>query len=188
VEKRRLGTAALCGAGLNALIAYREHKPDVHSTVFIAEGARIIGDVRIGSESSVWFNTIVRGDVNFIRIGSRTNIQDNSVLHVTSETAPLAIGSDVTVGHSVVLHGCTIEDGCLIGMGAVILDGAHIGSGSLIAAGSVVLEGGEIPTGSLAAGIPAKVKRALTEEEKGAIKKSAMNYVGYSRNYISNRV
>ena len=149
----------------------------MHSSVFVADGAKIIGDVEIGEYCGIWFNAVIRGDVNFIRIGSYTNIQDNSVLHVTTETAPLKIGSNVTVGHSAILHGCTIDDCCLIGMGAIVMDKAHIHQNSMVAAGAIVLEGFDVPEGMLIAGIPAKVKRALTEEEKQLIGQSAKNYV-----------
>jgi len=151
--------------------------------VFVAEGARIIGDVEIEEQSSIWFNTIVRGDVNYIRIGACTNVQDNSVLHVTSETAPLHIGSEVTIGHNAVLHGCTVDDCCLIGMGAIVLDGARIGKNSLVAAGATVLEGFNVPEGMLVAGVPAKIKRPLTEEEKHFLHQSAANYIRYCDNY-----
>ncbi|MBN1398466.1 MAG: gamma carbonic anhydrase family protein [Bacteroidetes bacterium] len=168
---------------MNGLIPYQGKLPVIHPSVFVAEGAKIIGDVEIKEKSSVWFNTIVRGDVNYIRIGECTNIQDNSVLHVTSKTAPLNIGSEVTVGHNAVLHGCTIEDRCLIGMGAVVLDGARICSNSVIAAGTVVLEGFNVPEGMLAAGVPAKIKRPLTGEEMQLLRKSAENYIRYCDNY-----
>lgn len=157
--------------------------PNLHHSVFVAEGVKIIGDVEIEEDSSVWFNTVIRGDVHRIRIGSLTNVQDNSVLHVTSKTAPLYIGSNVTIGHSVVLHGCIIEENCLIGMGSVVLDGAYIHRDSMGAAGSVVLEGFDVPEGLLVAGVPAKVKRQLTNEEKLAVRKSAENYVRYSQIY-----
>lgn len=158
-------------------------KPKIHKSVFIAEGARIIGDVEIGSESSIWFNTVVRGDVHYIRIGSRTNIQDNCVLHVTHKKYALDIGSNVTVGHNAVLHGCTVEDFCLIGMGAIVLDNATIHAHSLIAAGALVQGGFEVPEGSMVAGVPAKIKRPLTAEETEFLKQSAQNYVDYVKTY-----
>jgi gamma-carbonic anhydrase len=167
------------------IISYNNQTPLLHTSVFVAEGAKIIGDVKIGEHSGIWFNAVIRGDVNFIHIGSRTNVQDNSVLHVTSNTAPLNIGSNVTIGHSAVLHGCTIDDCCLIGMGAIVLDRAHIHQNSMVAAGAIVLEGFDVPEGMLVAGIPAKVKRALTEEEKQFIRQSAINYVGYAQAYRS---
>lgn len=160
--------------------------PEIHSSVFIAGGAIVIGDVKIGEESSVWFNTVIRGDVNYIRIGERTNIQDNSVLHVTSNTHPLVIGHDVTAGHGVILHGCTIKDRALIGMGSTVLDGAIIESDSFIGAGSLVPPGFKVPSGTLVMGVPAKVKRELSEKEIDDIKLSAVNYVRNSRNFIEN--
>jgi gamma-carbonic anhydrase len=183
METRRLDTAEIDTRRLNGLIPYQGRMPKLHPSVFVAEGAKIIGDVEIGENGSVWFNTVVRGDVNYIRIGARTNVQDNSTLHVTTKTAPLNIGSDVTVGHGVILHGCTIEDCCLIGMGAIVLDGAHIQKNSIVAAGALVLERCNIPEGMLAVGIPAKIKRPLTEEEREFLHQSAENYIRYSQNY-----
>ncbi len=165
------------------LYAYHGRVPKLHPTVIVADGAKIIGDVEIGEQSGIWFNAVIRGDVNYIRIGNRTNIQDNSVLHVTTDTAPLNIGSDVTIGHSALLHGCTIEDFCLIGMGAIILDRAHIHPHAMVAAGALVREGFEVPEGMLVAGVPATVKRALTDEEKLFIHQSAGHYVHYIQAY-----
>ena len=166
------------------LIPYKGVSPRLHETVFAVEGAAIIGDVEIGERSSVWFNAVVRGDVHYIRIGKRTNVQDNSTLHVTKETYPLIIGDDVTIGHNVVLHGCTVKDRCLIGMGAIVLDNALIGSDTIIGAGALVTEGARIPPGSLVIGVPGKVVRALEPEEIARIKRSAMNYIEYSKNYM----
>lgn len=165
------------------LITYRGIKPRVHESVFLADGAKIIGDVEIGRDSSVWYNTVIRGDVNVIRIGERTNIQDNSVLHVTHRKYPLIIGSNVTIGHSAVVHACTIKDFCLIGMGAVVMDNATVGPYAFVAAGSVVLEQMEVPEGTLVAGVPARVRRLLTEEEKRMLEQSAQNYVDYVNTY-----
>lgn len=165
------------------IITYQGITPKIHPSVFIAEGARIIGDVEIGKDSSVWFNTVIRGDVHYIRIGERTNIQDNSVIHVTNKKYPTHIGSNVTIGHNAVIHACTIYDYCLIGMGAIILDDAKIGPYSLIAAGALVTMGSVIPEGVLAAGIPAKVIRSLTEDEKHTLMQSAQNYVDYVATY-----
>jgi carbonic anhydrase/acetyltransferase-like protein (isoleucine patch superfamily) len=170
---------------MTGIIPYKDRMPKLHETVFVADGAKIIGDVEIGEHCGIWFNAVLRGDVNFIRIGSRTNIQDNSVLHVTSKTAPLNIGSNITIGHNAVLHGCTIEDFCLIGMGAIVMDRAYIHRHSMVAAGAIVLEGFDVPEGMLVAGIPAKVKRALTEEEMQFIRQSAANYVDYVQAYKS---
>lgn len=162
---------------------YKDFTPKIHPSVFIAPGAHIIGDVEIGEGCSVWFNTVVRGDVNSIRIGSGTNIQDGCILHVTNKTHPLTIGSDVTIGHGAVVHGATLADCCLIGMGARVLDGSHVGTRSLVAAGSVVLEGFEVPPGMLVAGVPARVRRPLTEEEQDRIYQSSQNYRDYTKNY-----
>jgi carbonic anhydrase/acetyltransferase-like protein (isoleucine patch superfamily) len=185
VEARRLDAAKSNDRLLSGLIPYRGQTPRLHPSVFVAEGARIIGDVEIEEKSSIWFNAVVRGDVNFIRIGACTNVQDNVVLHVTMKTAPLHIGSEVTIGHNAVLHGCTVDDCCLIGMGAIVLDGAHICRNSIVAAGAMVLEGFTVPEGMLIAGVPAKIKRPLTEEEKQFLHRSAANYVRYCDNYRS---
>ena len=151
--------------------------PKVAPSAYIDPSAQVIGDVVIGAEASVWPNAVVRGDVNFIRIGDETNIQDNSVLHVDSGDFPLLIGDRVTVGHAVVLHGCTVEDECLIGIGAVILNGARIGAGSVIAAGALVPEGMEIPPGSLVMGVPGKVRRPVTGEERERFRENCRHYV-----------
>src|SRR5688572_6236280 len=145
---------------------YRSVIPTVHPSAFVDMSAQVIGDVHLGAESSIWMNVVVRGDVNYIRIGDRSNIQDLTCIHVMRETHPTIIGNDVTVGHSAVVHGCTIEDRCLIGMGAVLLNGCRIGTGSIVAAGAVVPEEMVIPPGSMVMGVPAKVRRALTSEEE----------------------
>jgi carbonic anhydrase/acetyltransferase-like protein (isoleucine patch superfamily) len=157
--------------------------PVIHPGVFIASGARIIGEVEIGEGSSVWFNVVIRGDVHYIRIGRRTNIQDLTMCHVTHRRHPLNIGDDVTVGHSAVLHGATIHDRVLIGMGAKVLDRSVIGSSSLVAAGAVVREGFEVPEGVLVAGVPAKIVRELTESERVAVAQGALNYESYVARY-----
>ncbi|MCC6502399.1 MAG: gamma carbonic anhydrase family protein [Deltaproteobacteria bacterium] len=162
---------------------YKGKMPTLGEGVFIEESAQVIGDVEIGAHSSVWFNAVVRGDVHHIRIGDRTNVQDNCTLHVTKDTYPLIIGNDITIGHNVILHGCTVKDRCLIGMGAIILDNAEIGEDSIVGAGALVTEGMKVPPGSLVLGIPAKVARAVKPEEKTRILKSAQNYIEYSRNY-----
>ena len=162
---------------------YKGIHPKLHPTVFVVETAVIIGDVEIGEYSSIWFNAVVRGDVHYIRIGDRTNIQDLCMLHVTKDTHPLILGNDITVGHSVTLHGCTIKDRCLIGMGTTILDGAMVGEDCIIGAGALVTEGAVIPPGTLAIGMPAKPKRDLTEKEIARIRQSAQNYIGYARTY-----
>jgi len=157
--------------------------PTIPSSVFIAPSADVIGDVEIGEDSSVWFGTVIRGDVHTIRIGTRTNIQDLSMLHVTRKTHPLVIGNEVTVGHHVTLHGCTVKDRVLVGMGAVVLDGAVIGAQSIVGAGSLVTQGMQIPSGSLVFGNPAKVKRSLKAEELSFLAESAQNYVDLAGHY-----
>lgn len=157
--------------------------PRIDPSAFIVDGAQIIGDVVIGKQSSVWFNAVIRADVNYIRIGDRTNIQDGCLLHVRHEQYPLIIGSDVTVGHGAILHACTIGDCCLIGMGAVVLDNVRVGRHCLIAAGSVVRENTVIPDGVLVAGVPAKVVRQLEDEEKHTLERSAKNYLDYVKLY-----
>ena len=166
-----------------SILPYAGVTPKLHPSVFVAEGAHVIGDVEIEKDSSVWFNAVIRGDVNFIRIGERTNIQDASVLHVTHKRYPLIIGSNVTVGHSAVVHAATVHDCSLIGMGAIILDNACVGPYSLVAAGAVVVSNSIIPEGMLAAGVPAKVVRPLTEEERQFLIQSARNYVEYVASY-----
>lgn len=159
-------------------------RPTIAESAFIEETAVVIGDVVIGEDSSVWFNAVIRGDVHYIRIGKRTNIQDLSVIHVTHDTHPTILGDDVTVGHHVVLHGCTIHDRVLVGMGSIIMDGALIGEDCLVGAGALVTEGTIVPPKSLILGVPAKVKRALTEAESAWLRESAQNYVRYARRYL----
>jgi carbonic anhydrase/acetyltransferase-like protein (isoleucine patch superfamily) len=158
--------------------------PQVHETAFVAPDAIIIGDVHIGEDSSIWFGSVVRGDVNHIRIGARTNIQDSCVVHVTSNTHPTIVEDEVTVGHRVVLHGCHVESGCLIGIGAILLDGVRVGSRSLVAAGSLVTPNTHIPPNSLVMGSPAKVKRDLTPQELVHLDRSWRNYVDLKNMYI----
>ena len=163
---------------------YNGKLPSLGERVFVHESALLVGDIEIGDDSSVWPNVVARGDVHWIRIGKETNIQDGCLLHVTADDFPLEIGSRVTVGHGVILHGCTIEDECLIGMGAIILDGAHIEEGALVAAGSLIRMGQVIPAGSLAAGTPAEVKRELTQNEREEILQSAASYAQYAKSYM----
>ena len=162
--------------------------PKIDETVFVADDAIVIGDVEIGRESSIWFGSILRGDVNYIRIGDRTNIQDASVIHVSSRDHPTILEDEITVGHRVTLHGCHVETGCLIGIGSIILDGARIGRNSLVAAGSLITPGTSIPAGSLVMGAPAKVKRELTPEELTRLTRSWKNYVELSRKYLSDQI
>jgi carbonic anhydrase/acetyltransferase-like protein (isoleucine patch superfamily) len=163
--------------------AYRGTWPRIAASAYVDPSAQIIGDVEIGERASVWPNVTVRGDVNYVRIGEETNVQDNSCLHVEHLTNPLIVGNRVTVGHSVTLHGCTVEDGCLIAMAAVVLNGARIGRGALVAAGALVPEGAEIPPDSLAMGVPARVRRPLTETERERVASGAVHYVRLAQEY-----
>ena len=163
--------------------SYRGHMPQIAPSAYIDPQAVIIGDVVIGEDSSVWPCAVVRGDVHYIRIGARTNIQDGSVLHVMRDTNALVLGDDVTVGHSVTLHGCTIESRCLIGMGSIILNGAVIGTGSIIAAGTLVPERTIVPPGSLMMGQPAKLRRTLTAEDLASVDAYSRRYVEYKETY-----
>lgn len=164
------------------LITYRGQRPHVESSAFIQTSAQVIGKVVVGADSSLWFNVVVRGDINTIQIGRRTNVQDGAVIHVCSDH-PLVIGDDVTIGHNATIHGCTIGDGCLIGMGSIVLDGAVLESEVLVAAGSLIAPGSHIPAGTLVMGRPAQVKRALQSQEIEALRKSAENYVTLLQHY-----
>ena len=162
---------------------YRGVFPTIARSAYIDPSAQLIGNITVGERSSIWPNVTARGDVNTIRIGDDSNIQDNSVLHCDAGFFPLNIGNRVTVGHLAMLHGCTIEDDCLIGIGAIVLNGAKIGRGSVIAAGAVVPEGAEVPPESMVMGVPAKVKRQLTPEERERFRQNAMHYVDAARIY-----
>jgi carbonic anhydrase/acetyltransferase-like protein (isoleucine patch superfamily) len=164
------------------LRGYGEKSPRLHESVFAVESAVVVGDVEIGADSSLWFGAVVRGDVNSIRIGARTNLQDYAVVHVTGR-APTVLGDDVTVGHRATLHGCTVGDRCLVGIGAIVLDGAVIGEESVVAAGALVPPGMVVPPRSLAIGAPARVRRPLASAEVEGLAASAMRYVGYARRY-----
>ena len=165
------------------IIPYKGITPTYDKTNFIAHSADIIGDVVLGPYTSVWFNVTIRGDINTIRIGSECNVQDNAVIHVTSETGPVVVGNRVTIGHSAIVHACTIEDNVLIGMGATILDNAVIGEGSIIGANALVTSWTQIPPESLVLGSPAKVVRKLTPEEVTSIGYYADNYLTNSAVY-----
>lgn len=167
------------------IIPYRAKWPKIHETAFVAPSADIVGDVEIGSHSSIWFQVVVRGDVNWIKIGDRTNIQDHSMLHVTRKKSPLKIGNEVTCGHRVTLHGCTIGNRILLGMGCIVLDDAEIGDDCIVGAGALVTKGTRVPPGSLVVGVPAKVVRPLTEDERKFLTQSAENYVNDAIEYYS---
>lgn len=162
--------------------------PRYDDSNFIAASAEVIGDVCLGREASIWFNATVRGDVNWIRIGARSNIQDNAVVHVTNRTAPTALGEGVTVGHGAIVHGCTVEDNVLIGMGAVVMDHAVVGRDSIVGAKALVTAGTRIPPRSMVLGVPARVVRPLSDEEVAGIAPYAEHYVRYGRIYMRKEV
>jgi gamma-carbonic anhydrase len=163
--------------------SFKSFTPVVDVSAYVDQSAQVIGDVHIGPESSVWMNVVIRGDVNHIRIGKRTNIQDLTMVHVMRDVHPTIIGDEVTVGHSAVVHGVTIEDRVLIGMGAVLLNGVHVEADCVVAAGSLLTEGTRIPARSLVMGRPGKVKRPLTDMEIAEIRWYADNYVNYRLDY-----
>jgi carbonic anhydrase/acetyltransferase-like protein (isoleucine patch superfamily) len=165
--------------------AHAGTRPHLARGVFLAESCAVIGDVEIGEDSSIWYGTVVRGDVMPIRIGARTSIQDNTVVHVTSGVSGTVIGGGCTIGHAAIIHACTIEDDCLIGMGAIVLDGARIGRGSFVGAGALVTPGTDIPPGSLVLGSPARVKRAVDAREREQIAIGADHYVELARRYLA---
>lgn len=167
--------------------SFEGKSPAIHESAYVTDDAIVIGDVTIGDRSSVWFGSVVRGDVNFIRIGARTNIQDATVIHVNSKTHPTILEDEITVGHRVTLHGCHVESGCLIGIGSIILDGARIGRNSLVAAGSLVTPNTIIPPCSMVMGAPAKVRRELSPEELDHLSRSWQHYVELAETYRSNR-
>ncbi len=168
---------------LRAMFPHRFKNPRIHHSAMIAPGAQVHADVEIGEESSIWFNTVLRGDVNYIRVGKRTNIQDNTLVHVAYKAYPCLIGDDVTIGHSAVIHACSIGNMSLIGMGSIILDGAQIGDLVLLGAGSLVTPKMKIPSGMKAFGRPAKVVAELTDEEKESLRFSAQHYVNLAKTY-----
>ena len=157
-------------------------KPRIHPTAFVAPGADVLGDVRLGEESSVWYQAVLRADLEPITVGARTNIQDLTMVHV-DEGVPCTIGANVTVGHRVILHGCTIEDDCLIGMGSILLNNVKVGSGSVVAAGAVVTEGTVIPAGSLVVGVPARVVRPVDEALRSRMRVGVEHYVNLARRH-----
>jgi len=170
---------------LSARLARHLQRPSsIHSTAWIAPNATVLGDVTLGEECSVWYGTVLRGDINRIVIGPRSNIQDNSVIHLADDL-PTIVGELVTVGHKAILHACTVQDEVLVGMGAIILDGAEIGARSIIGAGALVTGGKKIPPGSLVLGSPAKVVRTLSAEEQADIRTWAEKYVALSRSYLA---
>ncbi len=167
------------------IYSFLTSKPKLGKEVFVSPSADVIGDVVIGDNASLWFNVTVRGDVNYIRIGQGTNVQDGSTIHVTNTTYPTFIGENVTIGHDVTLHGCTIKDLCLIGMGAIVLDGAIVENHAFVAAGCLVTPATIVPSGTLFAGSPGKVKRELTQKEIDYFSISAQNYIRLKDIYLS---
>lgn len=166
---------------------YRGTAPRVHPTAFIDDSAQVIGDVEIGEESGVWMCAVLRGDVNAITVGRRSNIQDGSIVHAMTGTHATRIGNNVTIGHAAVIHGCTVDDQCLIGIGAILLNGSHIGTGSIVAAGTLITEGMHVPPKSLVMGSPGKVKRLLTSAQIADIQLYADRYAGYRLEYMSGK-
>ena len=169
------------------LRSYGMATPRMAPSSWVAPGAVVVGDVEIGEDSSIWYGAVVRGDVHRIRIGARSNIQDGAVVHVTRDRFPTNIGDEVTVGHRAVVHGCTVADGALIGIGAIVLDGARIGEGALIGAGAVVTPGFEVEAHGVALGIPARVVRRLADEERSAQRHRTLSYVDTARQHTRGR-
>jgi carbonic anhydrase/acetyltransferase-like protein (isoleucine patch superfamily) len=165
--------------------AYHSTRPVVPPSAWVADSAHIIGDVELGEDVSVWFTAVVRGDVNMIRVGRATNIQDGTVIHVNRHGTPTIVGDHVTIGHAARLHGCSIASSCLIGIGAVVLDGAEIGEESIVAAGALVAPGTKIPPRSMVMGSPARVRRAVTADDLELIRRSAAGYVTMNNDYLS---
>lgn len=164
------------------IMPFDGHRPEIHDDAWVAPNAAVIGKVRLAADANVWFGAVLRGDIDEIVLGERSNLQDNAVIH-TEAGSPTIVGADVSIGHGAVVHGCTIEDGCLIGMNATVLNGAVVGAGSLVAAGALVLEGTVVPPRSLVAGVPAKVRRELTDDEVAGLLGNSARYVPRSKLY-----
>jgi carbonic anhydrase/acetyltransferase-like protein (isoleucine patch superfamily) len=169
------------------IVTFRGHTPRLHPTSTVQETAVLIGDVELGPDASVWFGTVIRADIHHVRIGARTNIQDNATIHVTRDRHPTIVGADVTVGHAAIVHGCVVEDGCLVGMGAVVMDGCVIGAESLVGARALVTPGTRIPPRSLVLGSPGKRVREVTDEELATMRAAAANYVALAQEYRASR-
>src|SRR4051812_2033912 len=170
------------------ILSFRDKAPKISEDCFIAENSTVIGDVEMNTHSSAWFGTVIRGDVFHIRIGYNTNIQDNSVVHVTTNKYFTSIGNNVTIGHSVTLHGCSIKDNCLIGIGSIVMDQSEVEEWSIVAAGSVLKPGTKVPSGKLWGGTPAKEIRDLNETEREWIKELSDNYIKLSKDYLPNQL
>jgi len=164
---------------------FQNKQPQLGEDVYVSENAKVIGDVTLGDEVNIWFGAVLRGDMHYIKIGNRTNIQDNSVVHVTTRVSPTNIGSGVTVGHGAIIHGCTIEDDCLIGMGAILMDDAIIGAGSLIGAGALIPPNMKIPKNSLVVGSPGKVVRQVKDFEREMILERPQEYIDLASIYLN---
>jgi carbonic anhydrase/acetyltransferase-like protein (isoleucine patch superfamily) len=167
----------------NVIREFNGIEPKIHESAYVTDDAVIVGDVEIGEDASVWYGSVLRGDVNFIRIGARTNIQDQTIIHVSSKGLPTIVEEEVTIGHRVTLHACHIERGCLIGIGAILMDGVRVGARSLVGAGSLLTPGTQIPPRSLVIGSPGRVKRKLTDEEIASLEQSWRNYVELASKY-----
>ena len=165
--------------------AFNGIEPKIHETAYVSDGCVIVGDVEIGEDASVWFGSVLRGDVNYIRIGARTNIQDQTIIHVSSKGLPTIVEAEVTVGHRVTLHACHVERGCLIGIGAILMDGVRVGANSIVGAGTLLTPGTQIPPQSLVIGSPGRVKRELTDDELESLEQSWRNYVGLKDTYLA---
>ena len=165
--------------------SYKGASPRVHATAYIDSSAQVIGDVEVGAESSIWMNAVVRGDVHWIRIGQRSNIQDGTVIHVMNRTHPTTVGDDVTIGHAAIVHGCTLGSRVLVGMGAILLNGVDVGNDSIVAAGTLLAEGTRVPSRSLVMGSPGRLKRQLTDPEVASILQYSGRYVEYRLDYMS---
>lgn len=163
--------------------SYKGIGPRIHETAYVSDECVIVGDVQIGEDASVWFGSVLRGDVNYIRIGARTNIQDQTIIHVSSKGLPTIVEEEVTVGHRVTLHACYVERGCLIGIGAILMDGVRVGANSIVGAGTLLTPGTQIPQRSLVIGSPGRVKRELTDEELASLEQSWRNYVELKDQY-----
>lgn len=179
-----LALSAFRSEPLMPIYPYKDKLPALAAGVFLAPSAELAGEIEVGRDSSFWFHTAARGDVHWIKVGERTSVQDGSVLHVTHEAFPLLIGSDVVIGHSCMIHGCTLEDACLIGIGARVLDGAVIESGAQVGAGAVVPPGMRVAAGQLALGVPARMVRALSDSERDGIREIASRYVRVKNDYL----
>lgn len=170
------------------IYTFKEKSPKIHPTVFVAPSADIIGDVEIGANSSIWFQCLIRGDVNYIKIGENVNIQDMSLIHVARDIHPVVIGNNVSLGHRVTLHGCTLKDYSFVGMCATVMDGVEIGEYAFIAAGTLVTPGKKIPPGVLVMGSPGKIIRDINDNEREIIERTARNYATYKENYLKESI